>query len=100
MDLEVDSIRSGHPTRQPTGGWAGWGEVLRVRPGDQEDQAQVDQAEPEVAGYLGERSENIRSFLYRNHRCYYVVTDEAMHVLRFLGMRRDPDAPLEDQFPG
>ena len=57
------------------------------------------QEEPEIARYLGAAAEQVRSFLYRNHRCYYAVFDEEMRVLRFLDMRRDPDAPLEERFP-
>lgn len=60
----------------------------------------IGQEEPEIARYLGEPEENVRSFLYRNHRCYYVVADDEIQVLRFLDMRGDPETPLEEQFPG
>ena len=41
-----------------------------------------------------------RSFLYRNHRCYYVVTDDEMRVLGFIDVRQDLDTVLEERFPG
>jgi plasmid stabilization system protein ParE len=58
----------------------------------------IGQEEREIARYLGAAEEHVRSFLYGNHRCYYVVSDEELRVLRFLDMRRDPDAPLEELF--
>lgn len=42
------------------------------------------QAEPSIARRLGLPSEQVRSFLYRNHRCYYAVTDEEMRVFGFI----------------
>jgi len=56
--------------------------------------------EPEVAERLGETPEHVRSFLYRNHRCYYIVTDEAMRVLGFMHTSHDRDTVLEERFPG
>ena|SRR5437868_4820474 len=56
--------------------------------------------EPEVAERLGETPEHVRSFLYRNHRCYYIVTDEEMRVLGFIHTSRDRDTVLEERFPG
>lgn len=56
--------------------------------------------EPDIAERLGEPSDNVRSFLYRNHRCYYVVTDDEMRVLGFIDARRDLDTVLEERFPG
>ena len=40
--------------------------------------------EPEIAARLGESPEHVRSFLYRNHRCYYIVTDGDCSAGRFL----------------
>ena len=57
------------------------------------------QREPEVAERLGETPETVRSFLYRNHRCYYVVTDKEMRVLGFIHTRRDRDTALEERLP-
>ncbi len=59
----------------------------------------IGQEEREIARHLGAPAERVRSFPYRNHRCYYLVMDDAMRVLRFLDTRRDPDTPLEEQFP-
>ena len=60
----------------------------------------IGQEEPEVAIRLGLPREQVRSFPYRNHRCYYVVTDDELWVLGFIDMRRDPDTELEERFPG
>jgi hypothetical protein len=57
------------------------------------------QMESEVAERLGEIPERVRSFLYRNHRCYYMVTDDEMRVLGFIDMRQDVEAELEERFP-
>ena len=57
------------------------------------------QAEPGIARRLGLPRERVRSFLYRNHRCYYIVTDEEMRVLGFIDMRQDVDTVLEERFP-
>ena len=59
----------------------------------------IGQGEPDVARRLGLPPEQVRSFPYRNHRCYYVITDDAMRVLGFIDMRRDLDAELEERFP-
>ncbi|HEY7493849.1 MAG TPA: type II toxin-antitoxin system RelE/ParE family toxin [Candidatus Tectomicrobia bacterium] len=55
------------------------------------------QAEPDIARRLGLPRECVRSFLYRNHRCYYVVTDDEMRVFGFIDVRRDIDAVLEER---
>jgi plasmid stabilization system protein ParE len=57
------------------------------------------QMEPEVAERLGEAPESVRSFPHRNHRCYYMVTDEEMRVLGFIDMRQDVDTVIEERFP-
>jgi plasmid stabilization system protein ParE len=57
------------------------------------------QREPEVAERLRESPERVRSFLYRNHRCYYLVTDDEMRVLGFIDTRQDIEAELEERFP-
>jgi hypothetical protein len=41
----------------------------------------------------------VRSFLYRNHRCYYLVMDEEIRVLGFIDTRRDLDTALEERLP-
>ncbi len=51
----------------------------------------IGQREADIAERLGGSAENVRSFLYRNHRCYYLVMEEEMRVLGFMDMRRDPD---------
>ncbi len=40
----------------------------------------IGQREDDIAKRLGESAENVRSFLYRNHRCYYLVMKEEMRV--------------------
>jgi plasmid stabilization system protein ParE len=57
------------------------------------------QEEPGVAQRLGLPRERVRSFLYRNHRCFFVVTDEELRVLGFIDMRQDVDTVLEERFP-
>src|SRR5262249_2259089 len=57
------------------------------------------QEEPQIARRLGLPPEQVRSFLYPNHRCYYVVTDDEMRVLGFVDMRRNLEAALEERFP-
>jgi plasmid stabilization system protein ParE len=57
------------------------------------------QAEPSLARRLGLPSEQIRSFLYCNHRCYYAVTDEEIRVFGFIDTRRDLDTTLEERLP-
>jgi hypothetical protein len=49
----------------------------------------IGQAEPDIAVRLSLSPDQVRSFLYRNHRCYYVVTDEEMRVFSFIDTRRD-----------
>jgi hypothetical protein len=49
----------------------------------------IGQAEPDIAVRLSLAPDQVRSFLYRNHRCYYVVTDEEMRVFSFIDTRRD-----------
>ena len=36
-------------------------------------------------------------YCYRNHRCYYVVTDDEMRVFGFIDVRRDLDTALEER---
>ncbi len=62
------------------------------------DSPLIGQEEPDVARFLGEPTENVRSFLYRHHRCFYVIGDEQIRALRFLDMRQNPDVPLEERF--
>jgi toxin ParE1/3/4 len=57
----------------------------------------IGQAEPDIAQRLSLPRENVRSFLYRNHRCYYVVTDDEMRVFGFIDVRRDLDTALEER---
>ncbi len=57
------------------------------------------QSEPDIARRLGLPQENVRSFLYRNHRCYYVINDDEMRVFGFIDTRRDLDAVLEERLP-
>jgi len=57
------------------------------------------QEEPGVAQRLGLSRESVRSFLYRNHRCFFVVTDDEMRVLGFIDMRQDVDTVIEERFP-
>ena len=57
------------------------------------------QAEPDIAVRLSLAPDQVRSFLYRNHRCYYVVTDEEMRVFGFIDMRRDRQAALDERLP-
>jgi plasmid stabilization system protein ParE len=59
----------------------------------------IGQAEPLIAQRLQQPAENVRSFLYRNHRCYYLVTDEEIRVLGFIDTRRDLDTALEERLP-
>jgi len=57
------------------------------------------QAEPRLARRLGQPADKVRSFLYRNHRCYYLVSDEEIRVLGFIDTRRDLDTALEERLP-
>jgi hypothetical protein len=57
------------------------------------------QAEPDIAVRLSLAPDQVRSFLYRNHRCYYVVTDEEMRVFGFIDTRRDRQAALDERLP-
>ena len=57
----------------------------------------IGQAQPDIAQRLSLPRENIRSFLYRNHRCYYVVTADEMRVFGFIDARRDLDTALEER---
>lgn len=57
------------------------------------------QAEPSLARRLALPSEQVRSFLYRNHRCYYAVTDEEVRVFGFIDTRRDLDTVMEERLP-
>ena len=57
----------------------------------------IGQAEPDIAQRLNLPHEHVRSFLYRNHRCYYVVTDDEMRVFGFIDVRRDLDTALEER---
>ena len=41
----------------------------------------------------------MRGFPYRNHRCYYLVTDEEIRVLGFIDIRRDLNTALEERLP-
>ncbi len=51
--------------------------------------------EPEVAERLSlPASEGLRSFLYRNHRCYYVPIESGIFILRILDTRRGRDTAL------
>ena len=56
------------------------------------------QAESEVAARLGLPSEQTRSFPYRNHRCFYVLTASVMRVLGFIDMRSDVEVQIETRF--
>ena len=56
-------------------------------------------AEPSIARRLGVPSDQVRSFLYRNHRCYFAVTDEEIRVFGFIDTRRDLDTALEERLP-
>jgi hypothetical protein len=57
----------------------------------------IGQAEPDIAQRLNLPREHVRSFLYRNHHCYYVVTDDEMRVFGFIDVRRDLDTALEER---
>jgi plasmid stabilization system protein ParE len=59
----------------------------------------IGQEEPEIADRLHASPESVRSFLYRNHRCYYVVTDDEVRILGCIDTRRDLDTALEERFP-
>lgn len=59
----------------------------------------IGQAEPSIARRLGLPFDQVRSFLYRNHRCYYAVTDEEIRVFGFIDTRRDLDTVLEERLP-
>ncbi|MDH3598736.1 MAG: type II toxin-antitoxin system RelE/ParE family toxin [Candidatus Tectomicrobia bacterium] len=58
----------------------------------------IGQIEPDIAERL-ERAMGlefpvditIRSFLHRNHRCYYIPDDEGIYILRVIDMRREQD---------
>ena len=56
----------------------------------------IGRKEADIAERLGESAEKVRSFLYRNHRCYYLVMEEEMRVLGFMDMRRDPERRLDE----
>ena len=56
-------------------------------------------AEPSIARRLGVPSDQVRSFLYRNHRCDFAVTDEEIRVFGFIDTRRDLDTALEERLP-
>jgi plasmid stabilization system protein ParE len=57
------------------------------------------QAEPALARRLDLPSEQIRSFLYRNHCCYYAVTDEEIRVFGFIDTRRHLDTVMDERLP-
>jgi plasmid stabilization system protein ParE len=57
------------------------------------------QAEPSIARRLGLAPDQVRSFLYRNHRCYYAVADEEIRVFGFIDTRRDLDTAFEERLP-
>jgi plasmid stabilization system protein ParE len=57
------------------------------------------QEEPGVAQRLGLPHDRVRSFVYRSHRCFFVVTEDELRVLGFIDMRQDVDAILEERFP-
>lgn len=37
----------------------------------------------------------LRSFLHRNHRCYYIPDEDGIFILRVLDVRRDLDTALD-----
>jgi plasmid stabilization system protein ParE len=59
----------------------------------------IGQAEPSIARRLDLPSDQVRSFLYRNHRCYYAVTDEEIRVFGFIDTRRDMDTAIDERLP-
>ncbi len=73
--------------------------ALRERCGFYAASPLLGQAEPDIAARLSLAPDQVRSFLYRNHRCYYVVTDEEMRVFGFIDMRRDWQAALDERLP-
>ena len=46
------------------------------------------QAEPTLARRLGQTPQSVRSFLYRNHRCYYWLRGADMWMLGYIDTRR------------
>jgi plasmid stabilization system protein ParE len=59
----------------------------------------IGQAEPSIARRLDLPSDQVCSFLYRNHRCYYAVTDEEIRVFGFIDTCRDLDAVMDERLP-
>lgn len=54
--------------------------------------------EPELALRLKLSIDGVRSFLYRNHRCYYALNHDEMRVLGFIDTRRDIIQVLKRRF--
>ena len=54
-------------------------------------------SEPIIAREIEEPPERVRSFLYRNHRCIFLLTDTQMQILAYLDTRRDRDRALRER---
>ncbi len=48
----------------------------------------IGREEPMLAKELGSSKLNARSFLYRNHRCYYYIAQNEMRVISVIDTRR------------
>lgn len=59
------------------------------------EQPSMGRLEPELVERVGAPSGiTLRSFLYRNHRSYYIPDEDGIVILRVLDVRRDRDIAL------
>jgi plasmid stabilization system protein ParE len=62
------------------------------------DRPHMGKAEPTLAKRLGIPSDRLRSFLYRNHRCYYLIGTDTIWVLGYIHSRRNRDRLFRERF--
>ena len=55
------------------------------------------QAEPTLARRLGQTPQSVRSFLYRNHLCYYWLRGADMWMLGYIDTRRHRNRALRER---
>ncbi|MBI3799462.1 MAG: type II toxin-antitoxin system RelE/ParE family toxin [Deltaproteobacteria bacterium] len=62
------------------------------------DHPYMGKSEPTLAKRLGIASDRLRSFLYRNHRCYYLTGTDTIWVLGYIHSRRNRDRLFRERF--
>lgn len=60
-------------------------------------QPQLGRTEPSLARRLRQAPASVRSFLYRNHRCYYWLRGPEMWMLGYIDTRRHRDRALRER---